>query len=64
VGRSADDLALVSRTLAELEAERVGLQTLQANAAAQRTLTDLLRRERRDLTPGLRPLAQRTGLAA
>ena len=47
-----------------LEAERVAPQAMQANAAAQHTLTNLLRREHRELTPGLRPLAQRAGLAA
>jgi hypothetical protein len=39
VGKAADDLAMVSRTPAELEEERVAPQIWQA-AAAHRTLTD------------------------
>lgn len=47
-----------------LEAERIASQTINTNTEAQRTVAALLHRERRDLTPGLRPLALRAGLAA
>lgn len=47
-----------------LEAERVAPQAMQANIDARRTLAELLRREQRSRTPGLRSLAQRAGVAA
>ncbi|SCL69067.1 DNA-binding transcriptional regulator, XRE-family HTH domain [Micromonospora citrea] len=47
-----------------LEAERVAPEVVRANAQARNLLTDLLSRERRAATPGLRPLAERAGLLA
>ena len=44
-----------------LEAERVAPQVVRVNVAARTLLTDLLGRERRTTTPGLRPLARRAG---
>jgi transcriptional regulator with XRE-family HTH domain len=46
-----------------LEAERLAPQALRVNIAARSLLTELLSRERRAATPGLRPLAERAGLA-
>jgi transcriptional regulator with XRE-family HTH domain len=47
-----------------LEAERVAAETVHANVQARTLLLDLLAKERRTTTPGLRPLAERTGLLA
>jgi transcriptional regulator with XRE-family HTH domain len=47
-----------------LEAERVAPQTVYVNARARTLLTTMLARERRVVTPGLRPLAERAGVAA
>src|SRR6266545_4885976 len=47
-----------------LEAERVAPQAVRVNAAARSLLASLLARERRAVTPGLRPLATRAGVAA
>ena len=46
-----------------LEAERVAPQTVHVNVTARTLLTTMLARERRAATPGLRPLAQRVGVA-
>jgi len=46
-----------------LEAERLAPQALRVNVAARSLLTELLGREHRAATPGLRPLAERAGLA-
>lgn len=46
-----------------LEAERVAAQTVSRNANAQVLIGDLLTRERRNATPGLRALATRAGVA-
>ncbi|WBB72613.1 hypothetical protein O7602_23345 [Micromonospora sp. WMMD1128] len=45
-----------------LKAERVAAETVHANVQARAILLDLMTRERRAATPGLRPLAQRAGL--
>lgn len=45
-----------------LEAERVAPQTLRYNIIVREMLRELLKRERRSATPGLRPLAQRSGV--
>ncbi|MEU5553918.1 helix-turn-helix transcriptional regulator [Micromonospora sp. NPDC047793] len=47
-----------------LEAERVAAETVHANVQARTLLLDLLAKERRAATPGLRPLAERAGLLA
>ncbi|MET7965447.1 helix-turn-helix transcriptional regulator [Micromonospora sp. NPDC005305] len=47
-----------------LEAERVGAEVVYANVQARTLLLDLLAKERRAPTPGLRPLAERAGLLA
>lgn len=47
-----------------LEAERIAPQVVGRNADARQLVTTLLGRERRSATPGLRPLAQRAGVAA
>ncbi|WP_157779129.1 helix-turn-helix transcriptional regulator [Micromonospora sp. WMMA2032] len=47
-----------------LEAERVAAEAVYANVQARAVLLDLMTRERRAATPGLRPLAQRAGLLA
>ncbi|NES16444.1 transcriptional regulator [Micromonospora sp. PPF5-17] len=47
-----------------LEAERVGAEMVYANVQARALLLDLLAKERRAATPGLRPLAERAGLLA
>jgi Helix-turn-helix domain len=57
--RRQDDAVAV---LHLLEAERSAPQVLTTNAQSARLIDGLLRRERRDLTPGLLPLAQRAGL--
>jgi hypothetical protein len=46
-----------------LEAERLAPQALRVHIGARSPLTELLGRERRLATPGLRPLADRAGLA-
>jgi hypothetical protein len=46
-----------------IEAERVAPQAVYVNASARSLLTELLGRERRAVTAGLRPLAQRAGVA-
>ncbi|MFI7606708.1 helix-turn-helix transcriptional regulator [Micromonospora sp. NPDC049366] len=45
-----------------LEAERVAPEVLGANVQARALLLDLLSKERRTATPGLRPMAVRAGL--
>ena len=45
-----------------LEAERLAPEVFQVNAAARALLTELISRERRHVTPGLRPLAARAGV--
>ncbi len=47
-----------------LEAERVAAEMVHANVQARTLLIDLLAKERRTATPGLRPLAERAGLLA
>ncbi|MFC6015212.1 helix-turn-helix transcriptional regulator [Plantactinospora solaniradicis] len=47
-----------------LEAERVAPESVRVNVQARALLLDLLSKERRAATPGLRPLAQRAGLLA
>ncbi|SCG79292.1 helix-turn-helix transcriptional regulator [Micromonospora humi] len=47
-----------------LEAERVAAEAVYANVQARAVLLDLMTRERRAATPGLRPLAERAGLLA
>ncbi|PTA44535.1 helix-turn-helix transcriptional regulator [Micromonospora sp. RP3T] len=47
-----------------LEAERVAAEQVHANVQARAILLDLMTKERRAVTPGLRPLAQRAGLLA
>ncbi|MEH1165495.1 helix-turn-helix transcriptional regulator [Micromonospora sp. CPCC 205539] len=74
VGRRAQvhvDLALASMmgaadrsaaVLHLLEAERTAAEVVQANVHARELIRDLLSKERRAATPGLRPLAERAGL--
>ncbi|HEX2300446.1 MAG TPA: helix-turn-helix transcriptional regulator [Pseudonocardiaceae bacterium] len=45
-----------------LEAERVAPQTLRYNVIVRELLRELLKRERRSATPGLRALAERSGV--
>ncbi|KXK59344.1 hypothetical protein AWW66_24685 [Micromonospora rosaria] len=45
-----------------LEAERIAAEAVHTNIQARTLLLDLLARERRTATPGLRPLAERAGL--
>jgi transcriptional regulator with XRE-family HTH domain len=45
-----------------LEAERVAVEAVHTNIRARELLLDLLSKERRAATPGLRPLAERAGL--
>ncbi|MFG2056880.1 helix-turn-helix transcriptional regulator [Micromonospora sp. NPDC048930] len=47
-----------------LEAERVAAEFVHANVQARALLLDLLAKERRAATPGLRSLAERSGLLA
>src|SRR5262249_43806400 len=47
-----------------LEAERIAPQTVHVNAAARTLLMTMLARQQRAVTPGLRPLAERAGVAA
>ncbi|MFE9958130.1 hypothetical protein [Micromonospora sp. NPDC005299] len=47
-----------------LEAERIAAEVVRANVQARALLLDLLAKERRAATPGLRPLAGRAGLVA
>ncbi|MCW3815842.1 helix-turn-helix domain-containing protein [Micromonospora sp. DR5-3] len=47
-----------------LEAERVAAEVVHTNVQARTLLLDLLAKERRVTTPGLRPLAERAGLLA
>ena len=47
-----------------LEAERLAPQTFRVRHNTRRLVSDLLRRERRTATPGLRALAERAGIAA
>ncbi|MEU8390376.1 helix-turn-helix transcriptional regulator [Micromonospora sp. NPDC048843] len=58
---SADRSAAV---LHLLEAERTAAEVVQANMQARELISDLLSKERRSATPGLRPLAERAGLLA
>ncbi|WP_203981319.1 hypothetical protein [Planosporangium flavigriseum] len=58
--RSGDALAVLHL----LEAERIAQQSVRVNVAARTLLAKLLRRERSAATPGLRPLAERAGVAA
>lgn len=54
-----DDPAVVINLM---EAERVAPQTLRYNIIARELLRELLKRERRTATPGLRALAERSGV--
>jgi transcriptional regulator with XRE-family HTH domain len=45
-----------------MEAERVAPEAVHYNGKVRQILTELLKRERRSATPGLRQLAQRSGL--
>ena len=45
-----------------MEAERVAPQTLRYNVLVRELLREMLKRERRTATPGLRSLAQRAGV--
>jgi transcriptional regulator with XRE-family HTH domain len=45
-----------------LEAERIAPESVRANVQARALLLDLLSKERRTATPGLRPMAERAGL--
>ncbi|NYH79669.1 MFS family permease [Actinopolyspora biskrensis] len=45
-----------------MEAERVAPQALHYNVIVRELLREMLKRERRSATPGLRPLAQRAGV--
>ncbi|WCN82521.1 helix-turn-helix transcriptional regulator [Micromonospora sp. LH3U1] len=56
---SADRSAAV---LHLLEAERTAAEVVKANLQARELIRDLLSKERRAATPGLRPLAERAGL--
>jgi transcriptional regulator with XRE-family HTH domain len=56
--RRADTAAVVNL----LEAERVAPQTLRYNVLVRELLREMLKRERRTATPGLRALAQRAGV--
>ena len=47
-----------------LEAERVAPESVRVNIQARALLLDLLSKERRSATPGLRPLVERAGLLA
>jgi transcriptional regulator with XRE-family HTH domain len=47
-----------------LEAERVAAEAVHANLQARTLLLDLLAKDRRAATPGLRPLAKRAGVLA
>ncbi|MFY1674963.1 helix-turn-helix transcriptional regulator [Plantactinospora sp. WMMB334] len=47
-----------------LEAERVAPESVRVNVQARALLLDLMSRECRSATPGLRPLAERAGLLA
>jgi hypothetical protein len=47
-----------------LEAERIAAEAVHANVQARTLLLDLLAKERRAATPGLRALAERVGLLA
>ncbi|MEV4827732.1 helix-turn-helix domain-containing protein [Micromonospora sp. NPDC049257] len=49
-------------TLHLLEAERVAPETVHTNFQARMLLVDLLSKERKAATPGLRPLAERAGV--
>jgi len=56
--RRADTAAVVNL----LEAERVAPQTLRYNVLVRELLREMLKRERRTATPGLRALSQRAGV--
>jgi transcriptional regulator with XRE-family HTH domain len=58
--RRADAEAVVNL----LEAERVAPQTLRYNILVRELLREMLKRERRTATPGLRALARRAGVLA
>ncbi|WP_433343602.1 helix-turn-helix transcriptional regulator [Micromonospora sp. CA-111912] len=47
-----------------LEAERIAPETISANIHARTLVANLLSKERRSATPGLRPLATRAGLTS
>lgn len=47
-----------------LEAERIAPESVRANVQARTLILELLAKERRSATPGLRPLAERSGLLA
>jgi hypothetical protein len=53
-----------SAVLHLLEAERLAPQVFRVRAPVRQLVSDLLRREHRTVTPGLRALATRVGLAA
>lgn len=52
-----------SAVLHLIEAERIAPQILRMNLSARRLVTELVRYEHKSATPGLRPLAQRNGVA-
>jgi hypothetical protein len=60
-GQHRNDPATV---LSLLEAERVAPEVLRYNVTARELIRECLRRERRTAVPGLRGLAERTGIAA
>lgn len=45
-----------------MEAERVAPEALRYNVIVREMLRELLKRERKSATPGLRPLADRSGV--
>lgn len=54
-----DDAAIVINLM---EAERIAPETLRYNVIVREMLRELLKRERKSATPGLRPLAERSGV--
>jgi hypothetical protein len=58
-GQRRNDAAAVA---ALLGAERIAPEEIHYHVVMRKLLRDLLKRERRNATPGLRPLAQRVGV--
>jgi transcriptional regulator with XRE-family HTH domain len=58
-GQRHDDAAAVATLL---EAERVAPEEIHYHVVVRELLREMLKRERRSATPGLRPLAQRVGV--
>ena len=56
--RRADAEAIVNL----MEAERIAPQTVRYNVVVRELLREMLKRERRTATPGLRALASRAGV--